>query len=90
MRQTVSSGAGSASRLNSLSVSVAAKTGTAQIYPSREIYHNWITLFAPYENPEIVVVVLVESVEGLRVVAQSAAKEILKYYFDEEDAPVEE
>lgn len=84
MRQTVASGAGSASRLNDLSVKVAAKTGTAQIYPKKEIYHNWITVFAPYENPEIVMVVLVESVEGLRVVAQTAAKEILRYYFNEE------
>ncbi len=90
MRQTVASGAGSAHRLNDLSVTVAAKTGTAQIYPRREIYHNWITVFAPYENPEIVIVVLVESVEGLRVVAQTAAKEILKYYFHEEDVVIEE
>jgi len=82
MRQTVASGGGSAHRLDSLPVEVAAKTGTAQIYPSKEIYHNWIAVFAPYENPEIVIVVLIEEVEGLRVAAQTTAKEILQYYFE--------
>lgn len=90
MRRTVSSGAGSARRLNDLSVKVAAKTGTAQIYPTKEIYHNWIAVFAPYENPEIVMVVLIEEVEGLRVAAQTTAKEILQYYFNEEDQKVDD
>lgn len=81
MRQTVSSPAGSAFRLSDLPQAVAAKTGTAQIYPAKEIYHNWIAVFAPYEKPEIVMVVLVESVEGLRIAAQQAAKEILDWYF---------
>jgi len=90
MRQTVSSGAGSARRLNDLSVNVAAKTGTAQIYPRKEIYHNWIAAFAPYENPEVVIVVLIEEVEGLQVAAQSTAKEILKYYFNEETVEIVE
>ena len=48
MLQAVSSPAGSAFSLSSLPVRVAAKTGTAQIYPKKEIYHNWITVFAPY------------------------------------------
>lgn len=81
MRQTVSSPVGSAYRLNDLPVKAAAKTGTAQIYPQKEIYHNWIAVFAPYESPEIVMVVLIESVEGLRIAAQATAKEILEWYF---------
>lgn len=57
MRQTVLSG--TAKRLQSLSVSSAGKTGTAQ-FDNNEREHSWFTSFAPYENPEIVVTVLVE------------------------------
>ena len=79
MRQTVSSG--SATRLNSLEEKCAAKTGTAQVYSNRDIYHNWIAVFSPYENPEIVLVVLIEEVEGIKVAAQNVAKDILSWYF---------
>ena len=35
--------------LNSLPVTAAAKTGTAETY-KENYYHNWITAFAPYED----------------------------------------
>ncbi len=57
MRQTVL--AGTAKRLQSLTISSAGKTGTAQ-FDNNEHEHSWFTSFAPYENPEIVVTVLVE------------------------------
>ena len=79
MRQTVSMG--SATRLNRLPVKVSAKTGTAQVYTNKDIYHNWIVSFAPYENPEIVIVILIESVEGAKVAAQSVAFDVLNWYF---------
>ncbi len=81
MRQTVTSPAGNAFSLNSLSVAVAAKTGTAQSYGKAEIYNNWIGVFAPYEKPEIVLVVMIEEVPGLRGSAQQTAKSILSWYF---------
>lgn len=81
MLQAVSSPAGSAFSLNSLPVSAAAKTGTAQIYPKKEIYHNWITVFAPYQSPEIVLTLVIEKVEGTRIAAQKVAKEVLEWYF---------
>ncbi len=81
MRQAVTSGAGSAHSLNYLPVKVAAKTGTAQMYPAREIYNNWIVAFAPYDEPEIVIVVLIEEVEGMRIAAQKVARQILEWYF---------
>ena len=83
MRQAVSSGAGSAVRLNSLPVKVGAKTGTAQVYSGKEIYHNWIAVLAPYENTEIVLIVLIEEVEGARIAAQQVAKDVLQWYFSE-------
>jgi len=66
--------------LNSLPVSAAAKTGTAQT-PIKDFYHNWITVFAPYEDPEIVLVIMIENVKDLQAAALPSAKNILQYYF---------
>jgi len=82
MRQAVASPAGSAFMLNSLPVEAAAKTGTAQI-GSEDIYQNWVTVFAPYDNPEIVLTVLIEKVKGTRIAAQKVAQEVLEWYFEE-------
>ncbi len=68
--------------LNSLPVSSAAKTGTAET-PLENIYHNWVTVFAPYEDPEIVLTIMIEDVEGVRAAAVPVAKEILEWYFSE-------
>lgn len=82
MRQAVTSPSGSAFSLNDLAVKVAVKTGTAQT-PKEDVYHNWITLFAPYEKPEILLVIVIENVKGTRVVAQKAAREIIEWYFSQ-------
>lgn len=66
--------------LNSLPVPAAAKTGTAQT-PRANFYHNWITVFAPYEEPEIVLTIMVENVYEAQVVALPIAKEVLQWYF---------
>jgi penicillin-binding protein 2 len=84
MRQTVTgknSPQASAILLNSLPVKSAAKTGTAQT-GVKEHYHNWVTVFAPYENPEIVLVIMIEYVEGDQVIVLPVAKEILNWYFN--------
>ncbi len=83
MRQSVSLPSGSAFSLNSLPVEVATKTGTAQI-GSKEIYEEWVGTFAPYQNPEIVLVVLIEEVPGMQRASLKASKEILNWYFDQE------
>lgn len=80
MRESVISGA--ASGINDLSVRVAGKTGTAEIGKENK-YNSWFSSFAPYENPEITLVVLVEEGEGGNKDALPIAKEILKWYFDE-------
>lgn len=83
MRQTVTSPSGTAHLLNELPVTSAAKSGTAQT--SRENhYHDWLTVFAPYREPEIVLTVLVENVEGDQLSASLVAKRILKSYFRKE------
>lgn len=82
MRQAVTgfnSPQASAVILNSLPVSAAAKTGTAELGGDR--YNNWVTVFAPYENPEIVLTVMIEDVKGVQAAALPVAKEILEWYF---------
>lgn len=81
MRQTVLSGTGV--MLNQLPVKAAAKTGMAET-PKEGYYHRWLTAFAPYENPEIVLVIIIESVRGDLAIALPPTKEILNWYFTRE------
>lgn len=68
--------------LNDLPVKGAAKTGTAQT--SKEgYYHNWITVSAPYDNPQIVLTIMVEDVPGLHVIVGDVAREVLSWYFSQ-------
>ena len=71
---------GSSVNLNSLPVSSAAKTGTAQTSKGG-YYQNWVSVFAPYENPEVVLIVVVEDVQGLQAAALPVAQGILYWYF---------
>jgi penicillin-binding protein 2 len=59
MRQTVTEGSGRS--LNDLPIPVSAKTGTAQ-FDARNLtrYHAWFTSYAPSDNPQIAITVLVE------------------------------
>ena len=66
--------------LNSLPVSAAAKTGTAQI-SNPNYFHNWVTVFAPYDDPQIVLTIVIENVKGLQSAALPVAKEVLEWYF---------
>ncbi len=78
LRQAVTSG--SARRLQSVPVAVAGKTGTAQ-WSSKLRPHAWFTGFAPYENPEIVITILVEQAGEGSEVAVPIAQEYLEWYF---------
>lgn len=81
MQQAVISG--SAKALQALPVSAGAKTGTAQI-GGTDRTHSWFTCFAPYENPEIVVTVLVEEGGEGTEAALPVSLEILQAYFNQE------
>ncbi len=71
-------------------VTVAGKTGTAEVFDP-EIprdgrgnlrSHAWFTAFAPYEAPEIVVTVFVYNGGEGSAVAVPIARQILRSYFD--------
>lgn len=73
---------GSAVALNNLPIKVAGKTGTAQVSGDQEP-HAWFVGFAPYEAPEIALVVMIENGgEGSRA-AVPVAREIFQWYFRE-------
>jgi penicillin-binding protein 2 len=53
---------GTAASLSSVGISMAGKSGTAQDPP--RLNHAWFTLYAPADNPEIVVTVFAENAGG--------------------------
>ena len=82
MRQAVTSGTATG-WLDQLRVPVAAKTGSAQT-GKKDYLDNWITVFAPYEDPQIVLTIMIEDVKEGQVVTPPVAKAILEWYFARE------
>jgi penicillin-binding protein 2 len=80
MRKAVTDG--SARLLSNLSVAVAGKTGTAQ-FGNQGKTHAWFTGFAPYDNPEIAITILIEGGGEGSSVAVPVAKEVLEWYYNE-------
>ncbi|OWK27067.1 MAG: penicillin-binding protein 2 [Parcubacteria group bacterium GW2011_GWA2_38_13b] len=78
MRQAVVRG--SAQALSGISRQVAGKTGTAQ-FGSDGKYHAWFIGFAPFDNPNLAIVVLIEGGGEGSSVAVPVAKEVLEWYF---------
>lgn len=83
MRQTVLSPTGSAPSLQTLPITLAAKTGTAET-GTGNTYHNWIVVYGPYEDPEIAMIVLVEHVSSFAGITQRVVREVLNYYYEDE------
>lgn len=79
LRQTVTRG--TAQSMQSVSVPVAGKTGTAQ-FNNQKQPHSWFAGFAPYDDPKIVIVVLVEE-GGDRGSAVTVARQFMEWYFSQ-------
>jgi len=79
MRQNVTAGSGRA--LGSLPVAAAGKTGTAQFGPANSQKHAWFEAFAPYDNPNIAIVVLLEGGGEGSDFAVPVARDTLQWYF---------
>jgi len=78
MRQCVTDG--SCNQLQSLNISSAGKTGTAEDPAHSESTHAWYTGFAPYEDPQIVVTVMLENAGQGYDFAEPVAKDLLAYW----------
>lgn len=79
MRETVLSG--SAKSLSSLPYEIAGKTGTAQ-HGGSDKTHAWFVGFAPYNQPKVAILVLVEDGGEGSAVAVPIASKILEWYFN--------
>jgi len=66
-------------------IGVCGKTGTAQDGSSANaVSHAWFAAYAPKDNPQIALVVLVENSGEGSGVAAPIARDILRYYFFEQ------
>ena len=98
MRQVIYSPKGTARRLNKkLTYTLAGKTGTAQVFglDAEEVYiaeklaeklrdHALFTGFAPIDNPEIAIAVVVENAGSGSSKAAPLARQVLDVYFNKQ------
>ncbi len=79
MRETVVSG--TARALSTLPITSAGKTGTSQFDGSDPLKtHAWFTAYAPYENPQIAITVLVEAGGEGNATAEPIVKDALLWW----------
>ena len=79
MKEVVNSG--TASKLKGLSYTAAGKTGSAEFTDSTSDSHAWFTGFAPADDPEICVTIIVENAGSGGSFAVPIAKRIFDAYF---------
>lgn len=79
LRMTITDG--TAQSMQSVPVPVAGKTGTAQFNRNKDP-HSWFAGFAPYEQPKIVIAVLVEE-GGDTGLAVTISREFMEWYFSQ-------
>jgi len=78
MRKTVTDG--TAQTLKDLPIAVAGKTGTAQFGTTGQT-HGWFVSYAPYDDPQIAMAVLVEGGGEGHSSALPITQEVLQWYF---------
>lgn len=81
MRLVVTAGTGHAI-LGSLPIAIAGKSGTAQTGFEQNT-HGWFTAFAPFDDPELVTVVMAEDVKANTGIATRVTRDIMWWYFVE-------
>lgn len=72
---------GSGAQASCSSCQVAGKTGSAQFSSQAGLYHAWFTGFAPVEDPQLAVTVIVEAGGAGGEVAAPMVSAIFEYYF---------
>ena len=79
MRLTVTDGSGRS--LNTIPMPIAGKTGTAQ-FDARDLAltHAWFTSYAPFDNPQIALTILMEGAGEGSSVAVPIAKEAYEWW----------
>ncbi len=91
MRMATSEAGGTAySIFKNFKVEVAGKTGSAEAGKDEndnDVVHAWFVCFAPYENPEIAVVAMIEN-GGHGNYAAEIARDVLNQYFGSNETTV--
>ncbi len=77
---------GTATKLSGLNYTAAGKTGSAEYNNVKGDSHAWFTGFAPAEDPEICVTIIVEGAGSGGDYAVPMAKRIFNAWFDEQDS----
>ena len=80
MQEVVKSGTGT--KLDGLTYTAAGKTGSAEYNSVKTDSHAWFTGFAPAENPEVCVTIIIEGAGSGGDYAVPIAKRIFNEYFD--------
>ena len=81
MRKAVTEG--SAYLLNDLPIKVAGKTGTAQVTNTFRKTNAWFVGFAPYDNPEIAIAIVIEGAGEGSTAAVPVAKQVFEWYYNQ-------
>lgn len=76
---------GTAKKLKNKTYTVAGKTGSAEYSDYTNSTHSWFTGFAPVENPEICVTIILENAGTSGLHAVPMAKMIFDEYFKRQD-----
>lgn len=84
MRQTVTSDLGTAHTMQDLPFPVAGKTGSAQIQNNAK-ENAFFVGYAPYQDPEIALVLLVEDAKHGSLNAVPIAQDIFRWWYDHRD-----
>ncbi|MEK7536985.1 MAG: penicillin-binding protein 2 [Patescibacteria group bacterium] len=71
---------GTAKVLSGLPFEVGAKSGTAEVIKGQST-NSWISVFAPYDNPQIALTIMIESGKEGSYIPHQIAYRILKNYF---------
>lgn len=81
MYKVVNEGGGTATNAIIPGIKVCGKTGTAQNNQRGGRDHSWFVCFAPMENPEIAIVVIVENAGFGATVAAPIARDMMMKFF---------
>lgn len=76
---------GTASRLNGQEYTAAGKTGSAEFSDKNDDSHGWFTGFAPAEDPEVCVTIIVEASGTGGDYAVPMARRLFDCYFSEKE-----
>lgn len=81
MRETITAGKGTARILNDLPFAVGGKTGSAQVENNAK-ENAFFVGYAPFDDPKIAVMVLIEHSRQGSLNAVPVAKEVLNWYYE--------